>query len=264
MTHQKLTSRDRWNTSLYESKHEFVWHYGSELIELLAPQPDERILDLGCGTGQLTQQIAASGAIAIGIDNSPSAIARAKENYPHLQFLVAEGTNFSVEEPFDAVFSNAALHWMKNAQGVIRCIWQALNPGGRFVAEFGGKGNVRQIVAALETVFGERDRGAARALATACNPWYFPSIGEYATLLEQQGFQVTNAVLFERPTRLEDGERGMRNWLEMFGQSWLLTIPERERETVIQHIQEQLQPKLYREEAWWVDYRRLRIIAYKP
>jgi trans-aconitate 2-methyltransferase len=129
---------NQWKSALYESKHSFVWQYGADCLELLSPQMGERILDLGCGTGQLTQEIAKRGAIAIGIDKAPTMISQAQKNYPNLQFEVADATNFHVEEPFDAVFSNATLHWIKEPERAIACIWQALKAGGRFVAEFGG------------------------------------------------------------------------------------------------------------------------------
>ncbi len=138
-----------WSTALYESKHAFVWQHGETLLELLAAQAGERILDLGCGTGQLTQKIAMSGADVRGIDYAPAMIEKARENYPHLQFAIADARSFQVDQPLDAVFSNAVLHWITEPDSAIHCIRQALKPGGRFVAEFGGKGNVKAIVEAL-------------------------------------------------------------------------------------------------------------------
>ncbi|KAM3095193.1 class I SAM-dependent methyltransferase, partial [Phormidesmis sp. 146-12] len=140
--------RNQWNANLYESRHAFVWQSGESLIELLSPQPGERILDLGCGTGQLTQQIATHAQV-VGIDRSPTMIETAQHNYPGLKFLVADAQNFQVDRPFDAVFSNAVLHWISNPDSVIQSVYYALRSGGRFVAEFGGKGNVQAIVRAL-------------------------------------------------------------------------------------------------------------------
>ena len=177
---------------------------------------------VGCGTGQLTQEIAARGAIAIGIDKAPTMIEQARKNYPDLRFEVADAANFHLREPFDAVFSNATLHWIKEPERVIICIWQALKPSGRFVAEFGGKGNIRAIVTAIGNALEANDLSSLSALFT--DPWYFPSIGEYTTLLEKQGFLVTYATLFERPTPLEEGEKGIRNWLEMFANSFLQRV----------------------------------------
>ncbi len=205
-------SENSWNSALYEQNHAFVWQYGESLLELLAPQAGEQILDLGCGTGQLTEKIAQSGAFVQGIDSSLSMISTAKVNYPHINFAAADARNFQVESPLDAVFSNAVLHWIKQPDAVINCVEKALKPGGRFVAEFGGKGNVGAIVLALLSVLSEIGGQEPEAL----NPWYFPSIGEYAGLLEKQGFDVGYAVLFDRPTPLQGGSAGMVNWIEMF------------------------------------------------
>ncbi len=240
-----------WDVEQYEGRHAYVWNFGASLIEILAPQPAERILDLGCGPGQLTAQIAESGAIAIGLDKSPAMIAQARINYPKLQFRLADGASFRVDEPVDAVFSNAALHWMKQPELVATCVWRALKPGGRFVAEFGGQGNVRAIVEAISAASGETE-----------SQWYFPSIGEYATLLERVGFAVTNAVLFDRPTPLA-GEDGLQDWIKMFADPLLALKPVEERPEVIQRVEETVRPKLFRDGVWYADYKRLRIIAHR-
>jgi trans-aconitate 2-methyltransferase len=248
-----------WNANLYDNKHAFVWQYGADLIEILSPQTGEHILDLGCGTGHLTNQIAATGAGAIGIDNSPTMIDQAKQNYPALHFEIADGTNFTFSEPFDAVFSNAVLHWIKPPEAVINCLWQVLKPGGRFVAEFGGKGNVQAIIDALDDTFQE----SGYSIPLAANFWYFPSIGEYATLLERQGFEVLYATLFDRPTPLENEESGMGNWLAMFADRILSVIPSEKRAEILQIIEEKLRSKLYQNNTWFADYRRIRVVAKK-
>ncbi len=250
---------NQWKSALYESKHSFVWQYGADCLELLSPQIGERILDLGCGTGQLTQEIAKRGAITIGIDKAPAMISQAQKNYPNLQFEVADATNFHVEEPFDAVFSNATLHWIKEPERAIASIWQALKPGGRFVAEFGGKGNVNVIATAISNALSVGGYPAKPGY----NPWYFPCIGEYTTVLEKQGFLVTYATLFERPTPLEEGEKGLENWIEMFANSLLQQIPENKRQDIIQDIENQLRVERYQDGTWWVDYKRIRVVAWK-
>jgi trans-aconitate 2-methyltransferase len=252
-------SKDRWNATLYENKHSFVWQYGTDLIDLLSPRTGEKILDLGCGTGQLTDIIAATGAEVVGIDRSPAMIAKAKENYPDIQFLVADGANFSFPEPFDAIFSNAALHWIKPPEAAIACIWQALKADGRFIAEFGGKGNVEQIIAAIDLALNK----SGCQLQSELNPWYFPSIGEYATLLEQQGFEVTHANLLARPTKLAGGEMGLRNWLEMFASSLLSIVSPSTQIDIMTEIEEQLRSILYRDGSWVADYKRIRVVATK-
>ena len=254
-----IMANNNWNTALYEGKHGFVWKYGEELIELLAPQPGEIILDLGCGTGQLTDKIAATGAKVIGIDRSEEMIVKARQNYPQLEFAVADATNFQVERPLDAVFSNAVLHWIKPPEAVIKCIEQALKPGGRFVAEFGGKGNVRQIVKALT----ETLENCGYGLLAATNPWYFPSISEYTSLLEKYGLEVTHAHLFDRLTPLEEGDAGLANWLKMFASTFLSGLSIEQQQKIIEEVTDKLKPILYGDGIWKVDYRRLRIVAVR-
>ncbi len=248
-----------WNTTLYQEKHAFVWQYGSSLLELLAAKPGESILDLGCGTGQLTDKIAQTGAKVQGIDSSPAMIKTALQNYPHLDFRVADAANFQADRLFDAVFSNAVLHWIKQPDAAIYCIRESLKVEGRFVAEFGGKGNVQAIFTAICMALRELGHPSPESLS----PWYYPSIGEYATRLEKQGFDVTNAVLFDRPTPLEGGDTGMANWLEMFANEFLSALSDIERIQVIQSVEKQLQPMLYRDGTWFADYRRIRVVAVK-
>jgi trans-aconitate methyltransferase len=252
-------SSSQWDARLYDQTQSFVWKNGAGLVELLSPMKGERILDLGCGTGHLTAEIAALGANVVGIDSSPAMIEQARRNYPHLRFQVADGAQFSFPEPFDAVFSNAALHWMKEPRAVVACIWPALIPGGRMVVEFGGKGNVQSIVraahAALEAV------GAPPG--PEFNLWYFPSIGEYASLLESQGFSVTFAQWYDRPTPLEGGEEGMRNWLEVFSGSFFSVLSPEKRDAALDATIKYLRPRIFRDGEWVVDYKRLRVVAIK-
>ncbi|MBE9008264.1 class I SAM-dependent methyltransferase [Fortiea sp. LEGE XX443] len=260
-------SQQIWDASLYENKHAFVWQYGEDLLQWLNPKPGELILDLGCGTGQLTAKIAESGAEVMGIDNAVTMIEQARKNYPQLRFEVADARNFQVEQPFDAVFSNATLHWIKQADVAIAdggaqpiaSIHQALKPGGRFVAEFGGKGNIQSILQALYTAFEKIGLSNPQAL----NPWYFPSISEYTTLTEQQGLEVTQAILFARPTPLADGTAGIKNWIQMFASAFLAKLSAEEQLQVIHTVEECLKPTLYQEGYWAADYRRIRILATK-
>ncbi|MEH1970826.1 MULTISPECIES: class I SAM-dependent methyltransferase [unclassified Nostoc] len=247
-----------WDASVYEDKHAFVWQYGEDLLKLLNPKLGEFILDLGCGTGQLTEKIAQAGAEVMGIDYAPEMIEKARQNYPHLRFNVGDAQIFRVDKPLDAVFSNAVLHWIKEPDAAIASIHQSLKPGGRFVAEFGGKGNVQAIVTALESAL-----EAFNISAQALNPWYFPSIGEYATLLEQQGFDVIYSSLFARPTSLADGEAGMANWIQMFASTFLAGLSSEQQIQVIRVVEEYLKPTLYQQGTWTADYRRLRVVAIK-
>ncbi|HYA99880.1 MAG TPA: methyltransferase domain-containing protein [Ktedonobacteraceae bacterium] len=248
---------NNWDTSLYDQKHAFVYEYGKGLIPLLQPQPGELILDLGCGTGHLTHAIAESGAHVIGIDGSASMIARAQNTYPQLEFHVKDARDFSFASPFDAIFSNATLHWIPEADQVVRCVVASLNPGGRFVAEFGGKGNVATITSAVqqsmrELLHEDVDFG-----------WYFPTIGEYASLLEQHDMDVRSALLFDRPTPLEDGDMGLRNWVQMFGERVLRSVPDEMKQQVLARTEEIARDRLYHNGRWTADYTRLRVVAYK-
>lgn len=248
---------DAWDSSLYDDRHSFVWKKGAELLDLLDPQPGERILDLGCGTGHLTAQIAARGADTRGLDSSMSMIAQARRNYPKLKFALADARRFHFDEPFDAVFSNAVLHWIPDAGSVIANVARVLKPCGRFVFEMGAKGNNARVLAVLRAVLEEA--GFAPRM-----PWFFASAGEYATLLEKQGFEVEALRTIERWTRLEHPERGLREWLEMFAGSWFEEVPAEKREPLIGEIESRLRDTLRRDGAWWIDYRRLRVVARTP
>jgi SAM-dependent methyltransferase len=243
-----------WDAALYDEKHSFVWKRGAALIELLAPRAGERVLDLGCGTGHLTAQIAEAGAEVIGIDSSPEMIEEAKRQYPGIPVGVADARDFRFDEAFDAVFSNAVLHWVKPPEQAVACVRRALKPGGRFVAEFGGRGNVAAIVAALQS--------ASRSIGLGDweHPWYYPGIGEYAALLEREGLEVTHAFLFDRPTPLE-GEDGLRRWAEMFAGSLVGRVAPDDRERFSLAFEEAARPSLYRDGTWFADYRRLRVVA---
>ena len=259
-----MTGNKRWDASLYDGKHSFVWKYGGEVIDLLSPQGGERILDLGCGTGHLTHQIALSGAELTGMDLSPAMIGQARKNYPDLRFVVADGVRIPFAEVFDAVFSNAALHWMRKPAQVVACIASVLKRGGRFVAEFGGKGNVQALHAALETAGKELGFSGLRFSGDeTLNRRYFPSVGEYSGLLERHGLAVRSAALFDRPTPLEEGENGVRNWLEMFAGDFLAAIPRQKRQDLIRSVEDRLRPVLFQDGTWFADYRRLRIVAIR-
>jgi trans-aconitate methyltransferase len=247
-----------WNAGLYDDKHSFVWKMAAGLLDLLEAKARERILDLGCGTGHLTEQIASSGAKVVGVDLSSDMIRQAKEKYPALQFEVMDAREIAFAEPFDAVFSNATLHWIKEPEKVIARIAAVLRPRGRFVAEFGGKGNVEALMTAVEQAW--RKVGVSGPTPA---PWYYPSIAEYAGLLEKQRLEVTYAILFDRPTPLEDGERGLRNWLNMFGGSFLGQLSADQRKATLAAIEQEARSALWRDGQWVMDYRRLRIIAKK-
>lgn len=211
--------KDQWNANLYDQSHSFVSQYGMDLVQFLAPGEYEKILDLGCGTGDLAQKINDLGAQVLGVDKSANMVAEAKEKYPELEFEVRDATELDFTEEFDAVFSNATLHWVKQPEKALGCIYNSLKPGGRFVAEFGGKGNVQSITD--EVIAQMEIEGIGFKVEQF--PWFYPSIAEYASMMERIGFRVTFAHHFDRPTKLE-GEHGLKNWIEMFARIYWIVF----------------------------------------
>jgi trans-aconitate 2-methyltransferase len=248
-----------WNAGLYDNKHSFVFKYGEDLISMLAPQAGERILDLGCGTGHLTHRISLTGARVTGIDSSVSMIEKASAIFPDTDFRVMSATEFHFDENFDAIFSNAVLHWVLDKEAAIDCIAHHLRPGGRLVLEMGGKGNVEDIVVNIRKVLTRH--GYYRNATTQL--WYFPSLGEYTSLLEKKGFRINYASHFDRPTELKDTENGIKDWIRMFGNAFFKNIPEQEIDPVLEEIQEAVRSTNFRNHKWYGNYKRLRIEAVK-
>ncbi len=247
--------RQTWDPSRYADNGRFVAQFAESLVEALQPQPGERILDLGCGDGFLTRRIAESGATMVGVDNSPQMIAAAKERGVDARYASGEALPFTRE--FDAVFSNAALHWMNDHDAVLKGVHRALKPGGRFVAECGGQGNIAAIRVALLAVLTSLGIPAER---TESNHFFSPA--EYRTRLETQGFEVEEISLTPRPTPLSSG---MAAWLETFRSSVLELLPAAERPIAIEQIVALLKPVLCdRQGNWTADYVRLRFLARRP
>ena len=247
-----------WNAKSYTQAFGFVPQYGQDVMGLLDYDQVRTMLDLGCGNGALTAQFADKGLQVIGMDASAAMLERARQMYPELTFMQADATAFSLPEPVDAVFSNAVLHWIDEARqsAALHCIYRALVPGGQFVFEMGGYGCNRLIHGALAAAFSRRGRTYRR-------PQYFPTIGQYTPLLEQAGFKVVYATLFDRPTRLQ-GERGLQDWICMFVKSAFAGMTADEREAVIAEVAAELRPRMYQQGVWVADYVRLRVKAVKP
>lgn len=244
-----------WDPDRYARNARFVADLGAPLISLLAPGPGERILDLGCGDGALTLKLAASGCHVVGVDAAPEQIAAARAL--GLDAHVVDGHALAFDVPFDAILSNAALHWMKRPDEVISGMWRALRPGGRIVAEMGGAGNVETIRTNLVRCLDARGLDGE-----AASPWYFPTPDDYAARLRAAGFEVPYIELIPRPTPLP-GE--LADWLWTFGESFLMRVPEAERDAVIADVVEAARPRLRQPDGSWVaDYVRLRFMARKP
>ncbi len=245
-----------WNAKRYAENAHFVPALGQPLLELLNPQPGERILDLACGDGVLSEKIAATGASVLGVDSSADMVRAAIERGIDAQVMDAYKLPF--DQSFDGVLCNAALHWMKrDPDAVIAGVNRALKSGGRFVAEMGGHGNVAAIHLALMTVL--KRHGVENPLAIS--PWFFPSVKEYRTKLERSGFRVEYIELIPRPTPLPTG---MEGWLRTFAMPFLEALPKEERDSALRETVETLRPVLCDGEGGWIaDYVRLRFLARK-
>ncbi len=249
----------KWNTELYKDKHSFVYEYGESLIELLDAKPDESILDLGCGTGHLTKSISKLTANVIGMDYSNDMVSSAKNNFPEIQFFVKDASNFDFDIPFDTIFSNATLHWVLEHRSCIKSMYRNLKIGGKIVLEFGGKGNVELIIESLRKYLLKYNYIEQSSL----KQWYFPSIGDYCQVLEQEGFRVTLAQHYNRPTELLESDNGIKDWLDMFAKNYFINVNEKHKEEILNHIQNDLRPKLFSSGKWLADYKRIRIVALK-
>jgi trans-aconitate methyltransferase len=249
---------NRWNPDLYSASAGFVTAGGRDLVDLLAPRAGERVLDLGCGTGELAAEIAARGATVTGVDASDEMLATAHARHPTVTFATVDGQDLAFDGAYEAVFSNAALHWMPRLGDVVAGVARALTPRGRFVAELGGQGNTATVLRALRAVLPALGEDPDRFM-----PWTFPSPATYATLLEQHGFRVRFMTHFDRPSRL-DGEHGLRTWLQLFSEPLLRALGPR-RETFYAEMETACRAALYRDDAtgprWELDYVRLRFLA---
>ena len=247
-------SEQNWNASEYMKHASFVPALADDVLKLLNPKPGEIILDIGCGDGVLTRKIQAQGCAVIGIDSSVDMIVAAKSH--GLECYVMDGHNITYKNRFDAVFSNAALHWLTQPEKAIHGIHKALKENGRFVAEFGGKGNIAALLAAMQAVFQENP-----SLGLFHMPWYFPPVEEYQSLLEMAGFHVEYIELIPRPTPLKSG---VDKWLEIFADGITKHLDKTQKSAFLDLVKDKLIHTLYTEKNGWVaDYVRLRFEAVK-
>ena len=242
-----------WNSESYAENARFVTDLGAPVLALLNPRRGERILDLGCGDGVLTKKIADLGCQVVGVDSSPAFISSARKL--GLEVIETNAFDLDLSPVFDAVFSNAALHWMKDADVVIGRVARALRPGGRFVAEMGGDGCVKTIHSAL---INELDRRGYDG--PAANPWYFPTVEDYGARLVAAGFDVRYIELIPRPTPLPGDVMG---WLATFSGCFTAVLPDAERADYLECVRERIKPQLCDSKGnWTADYVRLRFEAH--
>ncbi len=248
----------KWDADKYTADFSFVHQYGNSLTELIDADKGCRVLDLGCGNGALTKVLHDKGFDVIGIDASRELLDIAGKNYPDIEFIQADAVNFSLGEPVDAVFSNAVFHWIDKykQRDMLKCVHKALKENGQFVFEFGGYGNNALIHEALSKIFSEH--GYCYKM-----PFYFPTIGEYSALLENSGFRVKYAVLFDRPTELK-GENGLKDWINMFVKTPFSVVENaEEREFIKNAACDSLKNTLYKDGKWYADYVRIRMKAVR-
>jgi len=246
------TAEQHWSARRYAKTAHFVPELGAAVLDLLAPYPGERVLDLGCGDGVLTERIVASGAAVVAVDAAPDMVAAARVR--GIDARVMRGQDLTFEREFDAVFSNAALHWMRPPEAVLSGVRRALKPGGRFVGEMGGHNNTAAIIVALSAVLGRRGLDAHQL-----SPWYFPSAGAYREKLEAAGFSVEDIRIIPRPTALPTS---IEPWLDTFGEAFFGALLEPDRLAARAEVANLLRPVLVDETGTWIaDYVRLRFRA---
>ncbi|MGI9513475.1 MAG: class I SAM-dependent methyltransferase [Anderseniella sp.] len=254
MNFNTSSSKQTWSADAYSTHGRFVADLAGAVFEWLAPQAGEKVLDLGCGDGALTEKLVDAGCDVLGVDMSDDLLAAARKR--GLRVVNRDGHKLDFPAEFDAVFSNAALHWMSRPEQVIDGIRRALKPGGRFVAEFGGHGNVAAIVTAMRAV-GERREGDE----SLAGPWFFPSPEVYADMLTDAGFEVRRIGLYPRPTPLKTG---MKEWLKLFRKPFFEQFGN-ETDTALDEVEQLLRPSLCDARGnWTADYVRIRVEAVKP
>ena len=246
-----------WNAEKYKQNFSYVHLYGNDLLELADFDRVQTAIDLGCGNGALTERIKAKGVSVIGIDASPAMLKTAITNHPDIEFILADAADFIVSEPVDLVFSNAVFHWIdrEKQKDMLSCVSRALKKDGQFVFEFGGYGNCALIHSALESAFLEHGLDYKMS-------FYFPKIGEYASLVESSGMTVRSAFLFDRMTELQ-GDNGLIDWIDMFIKEPFENIDDEIQIQIKKRAEDALRSQLFFDNKWHADYVRMRMKAVK-
>lgn len=249
---------DVWNPNLYKSNHSFVYNYGKALLELLDPQAHDEILDIGCGTGELTNEIFKKTKLVTAVDASDKMISEAKKTYPEINFIKMNALEMEYKNKFDKVFSNAVFHWIFDQEKFLENIYTSLKSDGKLVVEMGGQNNAQTILNALKTALinhGYIENSQKQVT-------FFPSVGEYTSLLEKTGFTVRYVLYFDRDTELT-GKDGLKTFVTMFYSPFFENIDENIKNEILDEVQFNCKDSLFRNGKWYADYKRLRFIAEK-
>ncbi|MFD0897971.1 methyltransferase domain-containing protein [Loigolactobacillus binensis] len=242
-----------WNAQQYEDQHSFVFKYGAGLLPLISTDATT-ILDVGCGTGDLTDQLRQQGYTVKGIDQSANMIKTAQQLYPQTDFAVADILALPTSQHYDVIFSNAVFHWITQQDQLLAQVAQLLNPHGKLICEFGAQGNIQ----AISDAFSQQ---LAKLGVSYRSPFFFPSPTAYKKRLLQHGFQVEQIVAYPRPTTLSAGLAGLSDWVKQFFAADLAKLSVQQQATVLANMTQELTPKLWRTDHWEADYRRLRVVA---
>lgn len=245
-----------WNADLYDGRHGFVSQYGESLLEYIPADKGLSVLDLGCGTGILTKELSLRVGKVLGADASADMVRRARELYPGVKFEVLDALAMEWKDKWDVVFSNAVFHWIPRHDRLLANVFRALKKGGRLVCEFGAEGNITRI----EEVF---SRALSAKGGVYESPFYFPSPADYAELLRRAGFAIEELYDYDRPTPLEDGEKGLENWMRQFFAGHLEGVSPDECARLFRQVEQELKPSLWDGTRWVADYRRMRVVAVK-
>ena len=244
-----------WDSKLYNSSQGFVAEYGKGLLEFV-PDKIDNILDVGCGTGILTSQLARRCKYVLGVDSSDTMVQEAKKNYPDVDFAVMDALELSYDGEWDLIFSNAVFHWIHDHGRLLQNIYKALKPGGKLVCEFGGYGNIAIIEEGFCTALQEIGRDYT-------SKFHFPKVEDFGFLLKEKGFFIEEIYGYDRPTPLKDGDQGLCDWVLQFYQSELAGLSEEQKRHVLTTMKEEVRDRLWDGTCWIADYKRLRAIAVK-
>ena len=246
----------KWNSEEYAKGFSFVHEYGKDVLDLV-DEGSGVAVDLGCGTGALSGELAKKGYDVIGVDASEEMLDKARKEFPEIKFVLSDALTFSLEEKASVIFSNAVFHWIdrEKQDELAANIYEQLLPGGVLVTEFGGKGCAESVHSALEACFAKRGLVYPRT-------FYFPTIGEYAQVLERNGFIIRYAIFFDRPTEQKSGH-GVKDWCRMFVKKPFEDMDESMKEEILEEVEQSLRSQLYKNGKWFVDYVRIRVKAVK-